>query len=53
MTADFLKFALDLPMDFKAGERWAYSSAVAFLLGAIIENTSGQTLANFAQKKSF
>ena len=52
-TEDYLKFVLDLPMDFKPGERWAYSSAVAFLLGAIVENTSGQTLEDFARKNLF
>ena len=52
-TQDYLKFVLDLPMDFKTGERWAYSSAVAFLLGAIVENTSGQTLEDFARKNLF
>lgn len=52
-TEDYLKFVLDLPMDFKSGERWAYSSAVAFLLGAIVENTSGQTLEDFARKNLF
>ncbi len=50
---DFLKFVLDLPMDFKTGERWAYSSAVAFLLGSIIENTSGLTLEDFARENLF
>lgn len=50
---DFLKFVLDLPMDFKPGERYAYSSAVAFLLGAIIEDTSGQTLEDFARTHLF
>lgn len=52
-SADYVQFVLDLPMDFKSGERWAYSSAVAFLLGAIVENTSGQTLEDFARKNLF
>jgi len=52
-TEDYVKFSLDLPMDFKTGERWAYSSVVAFLLGAIVENTSGESLATFARKYLF
>ncbi len=52
-SEDYVQFVLDLPMDFKSGERWAYSSAVAFLLGAIVENTSGQTLEDFARKNLF
>ncbi|MEM6319729.1 MAG: serine hydrolase [Bacteroidota bacterium] len=50
---DYVEFTLDLPMSFQSGEEWAYSSAVAFLLGAIIENTSGQTLANFVKANLF
>ncbi|MEM1119836.1 MAG: serine hydrolase [Bacteroidota bacterium] len=52
-SEDYLKFVLDLPMDFKTGEKWAYSSAVAFLLGSIIENTAEQTLEDFAQENLF
>lgn len=50
---DFLKFVLDLPMDFESGERYTYSSAIAFLLGAIIENTSGKTLEDYASINLF
>lgn len=50
---DFLKFVLDLPMDFESGERYTYSSAIAFLLGALIENTSGKTLEDFARLNLF
>lgn len=51
--SDYLKFCLDLPMDFKSGERYAYSSAVAYLLGAVIENTSKMRLEDFAKKYLF
>lgn len=50
---DYVKFVLDLSMDSKPGERYAYSSAVAFLLGAIVENTSKMTLEDFARKHLF
>lgn len=50
---DFLKFVLELPMDYKPGERYAYSSATAFLLGAIIQKTSGQTLEDFGRTYLF
>lgn len=52
-TEDYLKFILDLPMEFKPGERYAYSSAIAFLLGAIVEKTSGMTLEDFGRKHLF
>jgi len=50
---DFLKFVLDLPMGFEPGERYAYSSAVAFLLGSIIENTTGKTVEAFGREHLF
>lgn len=50
---DFLKFVLDLPMGFESGKRYAYSSAVAFLLGAIIENTTGKTVEAFGREYLF
>ena len=53
MADNFLKFALDLPMDFEPGSRYAYSSVVAYLLGCIIEKTSGQTLEDFAKASLF
>jgi len=39
--------------DSPGAERYAYSSVVAFLLGAIVENTSGETLEVFARKHLF
>lgn len=50
---DYLKFVCDLPMSFKPGERYAYSSVVAFLLGAVVEKTSGMRLEDFARKHLF
>ena len=50
---DYLNFIWDLPMDFEPGKRFAYSSAVAFLLGSMVEETSGKTLEEFAQTHLF
>ncbi|MFK8009856.1 MAG: serine hydrolase domain-containing protein [Saprospiraceae bacterium] len=50
---DYLKFCLDLPMDFKSGSQYAYSSVVAYLLGSVIENTSKMKLEDFARKHLF
>ena len=52
-TDDFVRFVLGLPMAFEPGEKYAYSSAVAFLLGAVVENASGQRLEDFARQHLF
>ncbi|MEM9057497.1 MAG: serine hydrolase [Pseudomonadota bacterium] len=52
-TADYVDFALRLPMAFEPGERYAYSSAVAFLAGAIVENAAGERLEAFARRHLF
>ena len=59
LSADWIQFALDLPprgypawtkrpADSPYGRAFAYCTANPFLLGAILERASGQTLANFA-----
>jgi len=53
MAEDYVKFILDLPMDYERGSRYAYSSVTAFLLGAIVEKTSGQTLEDFGRANLF
>lgn len=52
-TDDYIQFILALPMDFTPGSRWAYSSAIAFMAGALVEITSGMTLEDFARKHLF
>ena len=50
---DYVELILDLPMLFEPGEKYIYSSASAMLLGAAIEETSGQTLQEFAEEHLF
>ena len=52
-TEDYLEFILNLSMDFAPGSKWAYSSAIAFLAGALVEETSGLTLEDFARQHLF
>lgn len=53
LTEDFTEFVLSLPMEFNPGERYAYSSAVAFLLGVVVEQASGKKLEDFARENLF
>ena len=41
------------PMQFAPGKRWAYNNSGYILLGAIIENLSGQTYEQFIQQNIF
>ncbi len=50
---DFTRFALQLPMAFTPGERYAYSSAVAFLMGVVVERVMGMTLEEHARRHLF
>lgn len=50
---DYVGFALGLPMAFAPGERYAYSSAIAFLTGAIVENATGERLEDYAREHLF
>jgi CubicO group peptidase (beta-lactamase class C family) len=47
---DFFKYQ---PMQFAPGKRWAYNNSGYILLGAIIENLSGQTYEQFIQQNIF
>lgn len=44
---------LSLPIAFTPGERWVYADVNAILIGKIIEETSGQSLADFAHERLF
>jgi CubicO group peptidase (beta-lactamase class C family) len=54
-TSDWVKFALDLPMDEKrnVGERWAYFTAGVVLLGDIINKSVPEGLEKYADQKLF
>jgi CubicO group peptidase (beta-lactamase class C family) len=54
-TSDWVKFALDLPMDEKrnVGERWTYFTAGVVLLGDIINKSVPEGLEKYADKKLF
>jgi CubicO group peptidase (beta-lactamase class C family) len=54
-TGDWIKFALDLPMDEKrnAGERWAYFTTGVVVLGDIINKSVPEGLEKYADRKLF
>lgn len=54
-TADWVKFALDLPMDDKkrVGEKWNYFTAGVILLGDLINKSVPEGFERYADKKLF
>jgi CubicO group peptidase (beta-lactamase class C family) len=48
-----IEMILALPMASKPGETWAYNNIAYFLLGAIVEKVSGQTLEKFSNEQLF
>ncbi len=50
---DRLRFVLDRPMTHEPGTRWTYNGGTAALLGALIEQGSGQRLDTFAREALF
>jgi CubicO group peptidase (beta-lactamase class C family) len=52
-VAEMIDFFKDEPMDFAPGEQWAYNNSAYFLLGAIIEQVSGQTYAEYLSEHIF
>lgn len=51
--ADFVKTFSNLPLDFKPGEKFAYSNSGYFLLGYIIEKITGKTYEQYLQETIF
>jgi CubicO group peptidase (beta-lactamase class C family) len=49
----FIKVFADLPLEFKPGEKFAYSNSGYFLLGYIIETVTGKTYAQYLQENIF
>lgn len=52
-TEEMIAFFKNEPLDFAPGEKWSYSNSAYFLLGYIIEKTSGMTYPEYVQKKIF
>jgi CubicO group peptidase (beta-lactamase class C family) len=52
-TEELVDVFKDLDMDFAPGERWNYSNSGYVLLGAIIEEVTGESYADFVQENIF
>lgn len=52
-VADMMKHLGSLGYDFDPGTRWEYSNSGYFLIGAVIEQVSGQTFRDFARQRLF
>lgn len=50
---NWVNFATSVPMSFKPGEKYVYADICPMLIGAIIEQTSGKKLAEFAKQNLF
>jgi CubicO group peptidase (beta-lactamase class C family) len=50
LSTDAVQFVLDRPMARAPGEAWAYNSGASILLGAILEEATGQNLVSFARE---
>jgi CubicO group peptidase (beta-lactamase class C family) len=54
LTKDnWVNFAIALPMIFTPGEKYVYNDVCPMLVGAIIEETSGKKLSDFAKENLF
>ena len=54
LTEDhWVNFALSLPMIFEPGQKFVYNDICPMLVGAIIEETSGKKLSDFAKENLF
>jgi CubicO group peptidase (beta-lactamase class C family) len=50
---EVVKFVAPYPLEFDPGEKWDYSNTGYYLLGVVIEKASGQSYADFLQKRIF
>jgi len=53
MKNDWVNLTTSFPMAFKSGKEFRYNDVCPMLIGAIIEETSGQKLADFANENLF
>jgi D-alanyl-D-alanine carboxypeptidase len=52
-VAELVAMFRDEPFDFEPGERWLYNNSGYVLLGAIIEQVSGMSYADFVEQRIF
>jgi CubicO group peptidase (beta-lactamase class C family) len=52
-SPDWVQFVLDLPMSHKPGERFEYNSGGVHLLSAIVHESTGMTVGEFARRHLF
>ncbi len=50
---DWKEYLLSVPLKSSPGTKWVYADINALLIGAVIEETSGMSLKDFAQEKLF
>ena len=53
MSADWVQFTLDQPMDADPGTKWAYSSGGSQLMSAVIRKATGMTVDAWAERHLF
>lgn len=52
-TDEWVNYILNVPLVEQPGQRWVYADINAALIGAVIEETSGMSLKDFAKKHVF
>ena len=50
---DKMKYVLDYPMETRPGKKWYYNSGIAILLGGLLQNATGMSTQDFAQRYLF
>ncbi len=52
-SSDMWEYVLDRPMEYDPGEHWSYNSGGIELLGGVIEQSTGYSVADFAEEFLF
>lgn len=52
-AAELVRYYISLPIDFKAGTKWAYNNANFYILGYLIEKLSGIPYADYVTENIF
>ncbi|QNK62876.1 serine hydrolase [Pedobacter sp. PAMC26386] len=53
LSKDWVKFSLDLPMKYKPGTVWSYTSIAPMILSGVINKATGVSIMEFAKKYLF